>query len=175
MNPIISAVQIAHQAHLGQVRKYNGRPYITHPLRVMNRYMLVPTATMSGACAAVLHDTLEDTAITKAVLEKHFHDAGTVAGIVVELTNPSKMYPDLKRGERKAIDRDHIKVASLTARQIKLIDRADNLGEMDPRGDPGFAALYLGESDLLLSALRGTDETLEDELHGAIEWLSSHL
>jgi (p)ppGpp synthase/HD superfamily hydrolase len=175
MNPIIKAVQLANLAHVGQIRKYNGRPYITHPLRVMNRYMLLPDATMSGACAAVLHDTIEDTNLTKQSLEKTFSDAGTVAGIVVELTNPSKLYPELKRAERKAMDREHIHGASLTARQIKLIDRRDNLCEMDPAGDPSFAALYLNESDKLLDALRGTDAVLEDELHGAIERLSTML
>ncbi|HEX6415965.1 MAG TPA: HD domain-containing protein [Candidatus Saccharimonadales bacterium] len=52
------AIQIAHEAHDGQTR-YDGRPYVVHPLRVMGR---VAAAGFSEATqiAAVLHDVVED-------------------------------------------------------------------------------------------------------------------
>ena len=34
MNLIIKAAQFAKYAHEGQVRKYTGRPYVEHPMRV---------------------------------------------------------------------------------------------------------------------------------------------
>lgn len=52
------AIAIAEQQHAGQVDKA-GRPYIEHPLRVMN--------TMSSDAeriVAVLHDVIEDTNLT---------------------------------------------------------------------------------------------------------------
>jgi (p)ppGpp synthase/HD superfamily hydrolase len=52
------AIAIAEQHHAGQVDKA-GRPYIEHPLRVMN--------TMSNDAeriVAVLHDVIEDTNLT---------------------------------------------------------------------------------------------------------------
>ncbi|AHH95036.1 HD domain-containing protein [Kutzneria viridogrisea] len=52
------AVRIATQAHDGQLDKA-GKPYIGHPVRVMNR--------VSGdyeRMAAVLHDVIEDTPVT---------------------------------------------------------------------------------------------------------------
>lgn len=52
------AIQIAVQAHAGQMRK-NGTPYILHPLRLMFKQESEELMTL-----AVLHDVVEDTAIT---------------------------------------------------------------------------------------------------------------
>jgi (p)ppGpp synthase/HD superfamily hydrolase len=52
------AIQIARRAHEGQLDK-SGRPYIGHPLRVMGRVSGDPTRMV-----AVLHDVVEDTAVT---------------------------------------------------------------------------------------------------------------
>lgn len=56
------AVRIARAAHDGQVDK-SGRPYIDHPLRVMRR-----VDGDHARMAAVLHDVVEDTAVTAADL-----------------------------------------------------------------------------------------------------------
>jgi (p)ppGpp synthase/HD superfamily hydrolase len=55
---VSDAVAIATDAHKGQIDK-SGKPYIGHPVRVMNR--------VSGEherMAAVLHDVIEDTSVT---------------------------------------------------------------------------------------------------------------
>lgn len=49
------ALEIATAAHNRQVR-YNGDDYITHPIRVANKF-----DDERSKCLAVLHDTLEDT------------------------------------------------------------------------------------------------------------------
>ena len=56
------AVRIATGAHDGQVDK-SGKPYIGHPVRVMNR-----VHGEYERMAAVLHDVIEDTTVTKADL-----------------------------------------------------------------------------------------------------------
>ncbi|MBW4720878.1 HD domain-containing protein [Saccharothrix obliqua] len=55
---VADAVRIARRAHHGQVDK-SGRPYIDHPLRVMDR-----VTGDHARMAAVLHDVVEDTAVT---------------------------------------------------------------------------------------------------------------
>lgn len=52
------AVAIARKAHEGQCDK-GGRPYIEHPLRVMNE-----VSGDQARMAAVLHDVIEDTSVT---------------------------------------------------------------------------------------------------------------
>lgn len=58
MSKIIEAVRFAEKAHRGQTRKYNGRPYIEHPVRVMYKTVLHPDYTESMIIAAVLYDAL---------------------------------------------------------------------------------------------------------------------
>ena len=52
------AIEIAVQAHRAQTRK-DGSPYILHPMRVMFRVQ-----DEDAQMAAILHDVVEDTAIT---------------------------------------------------------------------------------------------------------------
>ena len=64
------AFQFSDSAHRGQFRK-SGEPYITHPLAVasiLSQWRL----DAQGLAAALLHDVMEDTAVTKAEIETSF-------------------------------------------------------------------------------------------------------
>ncbi len=169
MNKIIKAVQFATEAHKTQLRKYTGKPYITHPLRVMNKTMQLSYCTEDMACAAVLHDVVEDCGVNLGQLNTIF--GRDVSNLVSELTN--LVYPpELNRKTRKELDRGRIKNISKEAKVIKLIDRIDNLGEI-PLDSP-FLKVYVAESDLLLrECLLGADTDLEKELSGKIFDLKS--
>jgi guanosine-3',5'-bis(diphosphate) 3'-pyrophosphohydrolase len=56
------AIAIAAEAHAGQLDKAD-QPYILHPLRVLLR-----VSSESERIAAVLHDVVEDTPVTLALL-----------------------------------------------------------------------------------------------------------
>ena len=58
MSTLERAIEIARKAHEGQSDK-GGAPYITHPLRVMER-----VGPEEAKMAAVLHDVVEDTTVT---------------------------------------------------------------------------------------------------------------
>ena len=64
------ALQIAYEAHEGQVDK-QGRPYILHPIAVMEslRKAGKPDAVL---VTALLHDTVEDTDLTKEDIAVEF-------------------------------------------------------------------------------------------------------
>jgi (p)ppGpp synthase/HD superfamily hydrolase len=64
MHIIEKAIQIAMEAHRGQVDKA-GKPYILHPLRLMNNF-----DSENEMIAAVLHDVVEDSNISIEGLEK---------------------------------------------------------------------------------------------------------
>ena len=57
MNMLAKAIQIASEAHLNQIDK-GGKPYILHPLWVMDRVRHLGEDYM---VVAVLHDVIEDT------------------------------------------------------------------------------------------------------------------
>ena len=68
----------------------------------------------------------------------------------------------------KEHDRERLSSVSPWAKRIKLIDRADNLGEL-ALAPVEFRRLYVAESRRLLEVLTGVDLMLEQELKDAIE------
>ncbi|MCX8098326.1 MAG: HD domain-containing protein [Casimicrobiaceae bacterium] len=73
-----SAWDFAERAHRGQFRA-SGEAYISHPLAVAQiLFETVPDA--DALCAALLHDTVEDCAVSLETLKEHF--GPTVAAIV---------------------------------------------------------------------------------------------
>ena len=117
------AFSTAERLHVNQTRK-SGDPYITHPLAVTTILaelgMDVPTL-----CAALLHDTVEDTPYTLAQLRRDFGDE--VALLVDGVTKLDKVkYGDSAQAEtiRKmivAMSRD------IRVLVIKLADRLHNM------------------------------------------------
>lgn len=107
------AIKTAIAAHAGQLDKA-GEPYILHPLRVM----LMGKNDMEKI-VGVLHDVVEDTAVTVSDLIEWY---GVDVAVAVEhLTcRPNETYSMFIR--RCALDP--------VARQVKMHDLTDN---MDPR------------------------------------------
>jgi hypothetical protein len=70
LRPIERAYTVAACAHHGQLRK-SGDPYITHPIAVAT---IVAELGMNPetVCAALLHDTVEDTSYSPAQLREEF-------------------------------------------------------------------------------------------------------
>ena len=67
---VTRAFDFSESAHRGQFRK-SGEPYITHPLAVasiLSQWRL----DAQGLAAALLHDVMEDTTVTKTELESKF-------------------------------------------------------------------------------------------------------
>lgn len=161
-NLIIKAAQYAANAHEGQTRKYTGAPYITHPIRVAGRVAIRPDATEIMVAAAFLHDVLEDTPITQMQMAAALGPQGDpVTMLVIQLTNASKSLK-APRKERKRMDVEYLAKASHEAKIIKMIDRIDNLQEMDPKD--AFGVLYSQESLELVNAIGDADPALRAEL-----------
>jgi len=158
-----AALRFAAEAHHGQKRKYSDEPFILHPMRVADAVSEHPMATPEMVAAAYLHDVLEDTPVTVAQLRELF--GAEVAGLVVELTNPSRNFPNLLRAVRKQMDIDHLAQASIEAQVIKLYDRLKNLEEMED-APKKFKRLYAEESIDLAKALEDADTELASEVTG---------
>lgn len=164
------AACFAQNAHRGQFRKYDQKhvPYIIHPARVAAAVMEeIPDHTLEMVAAAWLHDVVEDTPVTLGEIHKEFGQ--DVTKLVWELTNPSKG-SNAPRGERKKMDRDHLETVSKEAKQIKLLDRIDNL--LDMAGAPkDFEHMYKLESIALAVVLYDASPSMSvrlQKLAGAI-------
>ncbi|EFQ83871.1 RelA/SpoT family protein [Aeromicrobium marinum DSM 15272] len=120
---IQKAYEIAERMHDGQTRK-SGDPYITHPLAVAT-ILAELGMTAPTLCAALLHDTVEDTPYTLDLVRVDFGDE--VAQLVDGVTKLDKVkYGDSAQSEtiRKmvvAMSRD------IRVLVIKLADRLHNM------------------------------------------------
>lgn len=159
-NSLVSeAKKFAEWAHrsTGQLRKYVNAPYIVHPAEVAKIASSVPSATPEMIAAAWLHDTVEDVpGVTHAIILDRF--GKTVSGYVQSLTDVSRP-EDGTRLVRKAIDREHTRLAAPEAKTIKLADIISNTSTIIQH-DPEFAKIYLREKALLLKVLTEGDASL---------------
>lgn len=116
----IKAIEMAAIAHNGVSRKFSNEPYFVHPLRT-SEIVLDHTGSFELACAAVLHDTLEDTSLTFGGISSA--TTGRIA-ILVESVTKNK---SLSKAEREI---EYLKRFSMSDDDtviIKLADRYDNV------------------------------------------------
>lgn len=113
---INAARELAYSAHAGQTRRDGFTPYILHPFEVTERLVGEPPEVLA---AAWLHDTLEDTHLTREDLRT----AGfpePVIDAVVALT---------KVGEMRYEDYVERVKANPIARKVKIADMLANLAD----------------------------------------------
>lgn len=119
------AYEYAYNLHQGQYRQ-SGEPYISHPLNVA--YILAELhADRDTICAGLLHDTLEDTKITKEDIAHDFNQ--NIANLVDGVTKLAKMNFSSKQDQNYANTRKIITGITEDVRIIiiKLADRLHNM------------------------------------------------
>jgi len=119
--PIVRrAITFAREAHAGQWRE-NGAPAFTHPLSVA-RILAFSGASEGTTIAGLLHDTVEDTAVTLADIRRGF--GSPVADLVALLTKPCNGVPPAVMGLAL---RPSWRTAAFHALHVKIADRLDNM------------------------------------------------
>ena len=119
---ILEAASFAAEQHAGQKRKgASAEPYVNHVLDVAHlAATAIPEPDTNLIIAALLHDVVEDTAVTKQGVAEEF---GTdVADLVMELTDDKS----LPKQERKRLQVVHAPTLSARAQVIKLADKISN-------------------------------------------------
>jgi GTP diphosphokinase / guanosine-3',5'-bis(diphosphate) 3'-diphosphatase len=122
---VFRAFELGDRAHLGQTRR-SGEAYITHPLAVAE-ILADLRLDAEGICAAILHDTLEDTDVTRAQLEALF--SPVVADLVDGVTKLDKVQFQTRQEATAESFRKMIMAMSRDLRVIliKLADRLHNM------------------------------------------------
>jgi guanosine-3',5'-bis(diphosphate) 3'-pyrophosphohydrolase len=122
----VRALAFASRKHSQQKRKdADASPYINHPIALVS--ILAVEAGINDRdilCAALLHDTIEDTDTTVEELVEAF--GGPVASLVQEVTDDKR----LPKAERKLRQVEHAAHLSPKARVVKLADRIANLRDV---------------------------------------------
>ncbi len=123
------AYNYAKDFHTGQMRE-SGEPYITHPLNVA--YILAEMhADGDTICAGLLHDTIEDTNVTKEDIAHDFNQ--NIALLVDGVTKLAKMNFSSKQDQNSANTRKIITSITDDVRIIiiKLADRLHNMRTLE--------------------------------------------
>lgn len=164
---VLRAAAFAADRHRDQRRKgASAPPYVNHPLQVA--HVLASEGGVSDPdvlCAALLHDTVEDTATTADELGSAFGAA--VAGMVMEVTDDKS----LEKAVRKEAQVEHAPRLSPGAKLVKLADKICNLRDVLASPPAGWSLerrqAYFDWAARVVAGLRGTNALLEarfDEL-----------
>jgi GTP pyrophosphokinase len=123
------AFAFSESAHQGQFRK-SGEPYITHPLAVasiLSQWRL----DAQGLAAALLHDVMEDTSVTKTEIETSFGKP------VADMVDGVSKLDQIEFQSREDAQAENFRKMLLAMAQdvrvilIKLADRLHNMRTLD--------------------------------------------
>lgn len=171
---VLRAAAFAAQRHRRQRRLDPERsPYINHPLALADILAnLGGVADPVVLCAALLHDTVEDTATTFEEIELAF--GARIAAVVREVTDDKA----LPKAERKRLQVEHAPHISREAQLVKLADKIGNLGDLldaPPRWPRQRKRDYFDWNAQVVAGLRGVHPALEarfDALYARIDELT---
>jgi (p)ppGpp synthase/HD superfamily hydrolase len=143
-----TTIDLMRRAHEGQIDKC-GRPYYLHPLRVAMRLAHCSTAERH---AALLHDVVEDTAVTMSDLRQLGYDEEVLE--LVDLLTRRK--PD---GEsHNAYLERIVQSGNVKALRVKLADVYDNMSPARTRALPaherGIRHRFARDTERVEAALR---------------------
>jgi (p)ppGpp synthase/HD superfamily hydrolase len=159
----VAALRFAAEHHRGQLVPGTELPYVVHVVSVAAEVIaaLVPDRDADLAvCAALLHDTIEDTGATYAEIEAAFgrHVADGVQALSKANACADPMADSLRR----------IRMQPREISMVKLGDRITNLSPPPARWTRDKCREYRAEAIVIADALGSADATLDARLRTRI-------
>jgi (p)ppGpp synthase/HD superfamily hydrolase len=160
MDDVLDKIRdFADHAHGEQTRKYTPDRYIVHPVRVMNTCREY-TADIAILAAALLHDVLEDTPVSREEIKSFLTTlmdngkASQTLSLVEDLTDQftKENYPQLNRKNRKIKEAERLATIHPDAQTIKYADLMDNAKDIAIH-DRHFAGVFLNEARKLIQKM----------------------
>jgi guanosine-3',5'-bis(diphosphate) 3'-pyrophosphohydrolase len=161
LGKFIKAMTFAAHKHRDQRRKdVCASPYINHPIQLVDVLRNEADVTdVNVLCAAILHDTIEDTETTAEELAEHFGQK--ISNIVVEVSDDT----NLCRADRKQAQIHHAAELSDEAKLVKLADKICNLRDVADNPPAGWEIKrrqeYFDWGLAVIDGLRGVHPVLE--------------
>lgn len=164
----IKALNFSAAAHSGQVITGTDLPYILHPVRVTAE--LFPVLARDSSLnrdftlqTALLHDTIEDTPVTYADIEREF--GGDIARAVQSLSKDA----GLPKDKRMPDSIKRIKSQPREVSIVKICDRITNLDRPPALWSASKITEYLDEARMIFRELGGANSFLSDRLEEKIK------
>jgi guanosine-3',5'-bis(diphosphate) 3'-pyrophosphohydrolase len=166
---ILKALRFSAEKHNDQRRKDSrSSPYINHPIQVVETLWAVgEVRDVTLLVAAILHDTIEDTATTPEEIRENFGE--DVLALVLEVTDDKS----LPKQTRKQLQVEHAPYKSRSAKLLKLADKLSNIQDIIqfPPKDWSLQRKreYLLWSEKVVAGLRGVSFSLESRYDELLE------
>lgn len=149
-----------------------------HPVRVMETCMEY-TGDQTILAAALLHDVLEDTPVTKLKMKLFLEsitnkeDAERIVKLVAALTDvyTKEKFPKLNRSGRRHKETQRLGTIPGDAQTVKYADIIDNTIDIT-KNDPDFATVYLKEC---MNSLKSMTEGNPDLYRRALETVNENM
>lgn len=152
---------------------YDRLPYINHLIKVTETLIRIGgERDRDLLLAAVLHDIVEDTEVTKKELASRYGEK--VAGIVEELTDDMS----LPRTERKARQVAGAPALSEEARKIRIIDKGSNIRDIFTyplAWTEERKKEYVDQAEAVVDRIRGTSPALEAWFDEQADWARARM
>jgi guanosine-3',5'-bis(diphosphate) 3'-pyrophosphohydrolase len=161
LKQLLKALAFAAHKHRDQRRKdKQSSPYINHPIALANILCNEGHINDIGViCAALLHDTVEDTDTTAEELQREF-GAG-IRDVVMQVTDDKS----LDKAVRKQRQIEHAAYICDQAKLVKLADKISNLRDMvnnpPAEWDLERRQQYFDWAKAVIDGLRGVHGPLE--------------
>jgi guanosine-3',5'-bis(diphosphate) 3'-pyrophosphohydrolase len=171
---ILKALRFSASKHNDQRRKDSkSSPYVNHPIQVAETLWRVgEVRDVTLLLAAILHDTIEDTATTPEEIQAEF--GGYVLALVLEVTDDKS----LPKQARKQLQIETAPHKSHDAKLLKLADKICNVDDIvhSPPSDWTLERKkeYLLWTEKVVAGLRGASPRLEN-LYDALLAEGKHL
>jgi len=157
----VRAIAFAAEKHRHQRRKdAHASPYINHPIALAD--VLVNEGGIRDSdvlCAAILHDTIEDTTTTADELRSIF--GPRITAIVLEVTDDTS----LPSQTRKQLQVEHAPRATREAKLVKIADKICNVRDLlaSPPANWGVERkrAYFRWAEQVIAGVRGVHPALE--------------
>jgi GTP diphosphokinase / guanosine-3',5'-bis(diphosphate) 3'-diphosphatase len=161
MEQFLEVLAFSAHKHRSQRRKDRyASAYINHPIalaKVLHNEGGVTDPTT--LCAAILHDTIEDTETTRKELAGKF--GKDIAAIVAEVTDNKRLW----KKTRKRLQEEHAPYLSRPAKLVKLADKICNLRDIRRTPPVGWSRKrkreYFEWAKRVVDGLRGANQALE--------------
>lgn len=148
----------AVKAHQGQTMPGGDTPYVVHLCQVAMEVMAWPEADDLAVCCALLHDTIEDTAVTYHQVVEAFGEQ-TAQGVLALTKNA-----DLPKPDQMADSLRRIRQQPKSVWMVKLSDRITNMAEPPPHWTKEKRMLYRREAEQIWHELSPAHEGLGQRL-----------
>ena len=164
---LFKALAFSAEKHTKQRRKdVDKSPYINHPISLANILAQRWVIDENVLCAAILHDTLEDTETTVEELQEHFGEK--ITSIVLEVTDDKS----LEKSVRKQKQVEHAASISHEAKLVKLADKIANITDIINSPPEDWSSNrkkeYFNWARAVVDNLRGAHQGLEKDFDDLI-------